>query len=50
MNEYAEILKYKSTDKGTMLVVVVPDKDIGDYLKRFAKDGLLLHGKRRRTF
>ena len=39
MHEYAEILKYKSTDQGTMLVVMVPDKDLGDYLRRFAKDG-----------
>jgi hypothetical protein len=39
MNEYAEILKYKSTDKGTELLVLVPDKDIKDYLRRFAKGG-----------
>jgi len=41
MNEYAEIVGYKEIDKGTKLSVVIPEKTIGDYLKRFAINGIV---------
>ena len=39
MNEYAEIVGYKENDNGTKLAVIIPKKDIGEYLKRFAFNG-----------
>lgn len=39
MHEFAEIYGYKHTIKGTELHVVIPKKSIGDYLKRFGKNG-----------
>lgn len=39
MHEYAEIKAYKHTEKGTELRVIIPKKELGDYLKRFSKNG-----------
>ena len=41
MHEYAEIKGYKHTPKGTELRVVIPKKELGDYLKRFSKNGIV---------
>ena len=39
MQEYAEIIGYKHTEKGTELLVIVPDKKIGKKLGKFGKSG-----------
>ena len=41
MHEYAEIVGYKHTTKGTELLVIVPDKEIGGKLGRFGKNGVV---------
>lgn len=41
MHEYAEIKAYKHTEKGTELRVIIPKKELGDYLKRFSKNGMV---------
>ncbi|WP_129596076.1 putative HNHc nuclease [Anaerophilus nitritogenes] len=39
MNEYAEIIGYRELEKGTRLAVVIPEKHLGEYIKRFAQNG-----------
>ncbi|MDQ4679658.1 putative HNHc nuclease, partial [Stenotrophomonas maltophilia group sp. RNC7] len=41
MHEYAEIKAYKHTEKGTELRIIIPKKELGDYLKRFSKGGIV---------
>lgn len=41
MNEYAEIKAYKHSDDGTILKVIIPKKELGDYIKRFSKNGIV---------
>lgn len=41
MNEYAEIQAYKHSEDGTILKVIIPKKELGDYIKRFSKDGVV---------
>lgn len=41
MHEYAEIRAYRHSDKGTELRVIIPKKELGDYLKRFSKNGMV---------
>ncbi|SHI75669.1 Putative HNHc nuclease [Geosporobacter subterraneus DSM 17957] len=39
MHEYAEIVGYRENEDNTKLAVIIPKKDIGEYLKRFAMNG-----------
>ncbi|MFT9498040.1 putative HNHc nuclease [Anaerosolibacter sp.] len=41
MNEYAEIIGYKELEQGTKLAVIIPEKALGEYLKRFATNGIV---------
>ncbi len=41
MNEYCEIRGYQYTEEGTKLLVVVPQKEISEYLKRFSANGIV---------
>jgi len=41
MQEYAEIKGYKHSEKGTELRVIIPDKELGDYIKRFNVKGIV---------
>ncbi|QUH21437.1 putative HNHc nuclease [Alkaliphilus sp. B6464] len=41
MHEYAEIKAYKHTERGTELRVIIPKKELGDYIKRFSKNGIV---------
>lgn len=41
MNEYAEIVGYKENEQGTRLAVIIPEKALGEYLKRFACNGIV---------
>lgn len=41
MHEYAEITHFKHTIKGTELLVTIPKKSIGDYLKKFGNGGVV---------
>ncbi len=41
MHEYAEIRAYKETDEGTRLIVTIPGKELGGYIKRFSVGGVV---------
>ena len=41
MQEYAEIVGYRHSNKGTELRVIIPDKELGDYIKRFNVKGIV---------
>lgn len=41
MHEYAEIMAYKETEKGTTLIVNIPGKELGEYIKRFSVAGIV---------
>ena len=41
MHEYAEIVGYRHSNKGTELKVTIPDKELGDYIKRFNINGIV---------
>lgn len=38
MNEYAEIVGYKNSDRGTELLVIIPDRQFQSKIKRFAEN------------
>jgi len=41
LHQYAEIKAYKHTENGTELRVIIPKKELGDYLKRFSVAGIV---------
>lgn len=41
MHEYAEIKAYKETKEGTTLIVNIPGKELGEYIKRFSIAGIV---------
>jgi len=41
LHQYAEIKAYKHTENGTELRVIIPKKELGDYLKRFSIAGIV---------